>query len=97
MKSIHDEKTFRQALKRLAAAPDKAELEFAFMGPKHWVDEQADAVARTVLRIYWKTHTTPKLAFRREAEYGTESGGFYPTGTYSTVRIIIQKDAATGQ
>jgi hypothetical protein len=81
MKLIHDEETMQQTLDRLAAAPEGSELEFAFMGPRHWADEQADAVEAAL----------SDLPCRREAEYGVSSRGFYPAGAYSTVKIIVRK------
>jgi hypothetical protein len=91
MKLIHDEETVRQAVARLAAAPEGSELEFAFIGPRYWATTQADAVELAVARVL------PGLLYRREAEYGAESEGFYPNGAYSTVRIIVRKGATTGQ
>jgi len=85
MKLIHDEKTVQQAVDRLVAATEGSELTFAFMGPRHWVDEQADALKAALSRAL------PSLSCRREAEYGASSSGFYPTGAYSTVQIIVRK------
>jgi len=88
MKLIHNEETVRQALDRLAAAPEGSELEFAFMGPRFWADRQAELALSFI---------PPDFPYRREAEYGTDSGGFYPTGAYSVVRVIVQKRTTTGQ